>query len=200
MEITPLAVPGTWLCTHQSYADQRGSFGEWLRTDLLEAATGRTFAVQQANVARSRRGVIRGVHYTRLPPGQAKYVYCMSGSVLDVMVDLRVDSPTFGANATAVLSPELRTATFMMEGIGHAYAALEDDTTVAYLVSSTYCPTQDGTVSPFDVDLALPWPEDLGAITLSAKDQNASSLADARRAGDLPNYDECLRHYESASR
>jgi dTDP-4-dehydrorhamnose 3,5-epimerase len=200
VEVTPLAVPGTWLCTHPTHADDRGSFGEWLRADALEAATGRTFSVQQANVARSRRGVIRGVHFTRLPVGQAKYVYCTSGSIIDIMVDLRDGSPTFGAHAAAALSADTGAALFMAEGIGHAYAALEDDTTVTYLVSSVYNPEQDGTVSPFDPDLALPWPTDLGAITLSDKDRDAPSLAAARAGGDLPGYDECLEHYQSVAR
>jgi dTDP-4-dehydrorhamnose 3,5-epimerase len=196
VEVTPLDVPGTWLCTHRTHADDRGSFGEWLRTDVLSAATKRTFSILQANVARSRRGVIRGIHYTQLPPGQAKYVYCASGSVLDIMVDIRVGSPTFGAHAAVTLSSAAANAVFMAEGIAHAYLALEDDTTVTYLVSSLYAPHRDCSVTPYDTDLALPWPEALTPVTLSEKDRGAPSLAEARDAGLLPRYDDCLAFYD----
>lgn len=196
MDISPLAVPDTWLCTHTSHADERGSFGEWFRSDDLFTATKRRFSVMQANVARSRRGVLRGIHYTHLPLGQAKYVYCPSGSVLDVMVDIRVGSPTFGSYAVATLSAAAANAVFIAEGIGHAYIALEDDTTVTYLVSSLYAPELDDAVTPLDAELALPWPQELMPAIVSAKDESAPSLAEAAAAGRLPRYEDCLARYE----
>jgi dTDP-4-dehydrorhamnose 3,5-epimerase len=196
VEIVPLGIPDTWLCNHRTHSDARGSFAEFLRTDHLSAATKREFSVLQANVVRSARGVLRGVHYTHLPVGQAKYVYCPSGSVLDVMVDIRVGSPTFGAHTVATLSADNGNAVFIAEGIGHAYLALEEDTTVTYLVSSLYAPDLDDGINPLDAELALPWPADLMPATLSPKDEQAPSLAAAAAAGRLPQYDDCLALYE----
>jgi dTDP-4-dehydrorhamnose 3,5-epimerase len=196
VEISPLEVPGTWLCTHNTHADDRGSFGEWFRTDDLFATTKQRFSIAQANVARSHRRVLRGIHYTHLPVGQAKFVYCATGSVLDVMVDIRVGSPTFGSHAVTTLSADTATAVFIAEGIGHAYIALEDDTTLTYLVSSLYTPELDDVITPLDVELALPWPEGLMPAILSAKDKEAPSLAEAAAAGRLPRYEDCLARYE----
>jgi dTDP-4-dehydrorhamnose 3,5-epimerase len=198
MNIEPLAVPDAWVCTPQVHGDDRGMFLEWYRGDLLAAVTGRRFDIVQANHSQSRRGVVRGVHYADVPPGQAKFVYCPSGSVLDVIVDLRIGSPTFGAVDSVVLDDVDRRAVFIAEGLGHAFCALADGTSLTYLVSSAYNPVAERGVSPLDAELALPWPVPAAELELSDKDRAAPPLAAAIAAGDLPSYDACRTAYAAA--
>jgi dTDP-4-dehydrorhamnose 3,5-epimerase len=195
MKVEPLAVPDAWLCTPRVHGDDRGMFLEWYRGDILAEATGRRFDIIQANHSRSKRGVLRGLHFADVPPGQAKFVYCPQGSALDVIVDLRVGSPTFGAVDSVVLDDRERRAVFIAEGLGHAFCALSDDTSLTYLVSSVYNPAVERTVSPVDPELALPWPIDAAELELSPKDRDAPTLAAARAAGELPDYDACLAAY-----
>ena len=195
MKVEPLGVPDAWMCTPAVFGDDRGAFLEWFRADALQAATGRSFTIVQANHSVSRRGSVRGVHFADVPPGQAKYVYCPRGAVLDVIVDIRVGSPTFGRSASVVLDEIDRRGVFISEGLGHAFCALADDTSVTYLVSTSYNPTAEHGVHPVDPDLALPWPSDVDVL-LSPKDAAAPSLAAAVESGLLPAYDDCLRRYD----
>lgn len=197
MNIEALAIPDAWLCTPQVHGDDRGMFLEWFRGDKLAAVVGRRFDIVQANHSRSKRGVLRGVHYADVPPGQAKFVYCPSGSVLDIVVDLRVGSPTFGAVDSVVLDDVDRRAVFIAEGLGHAFCALQDDTSLTYLVSSPYNPVIERTVSPVDADLNLPWPFERAELQFSEKDRDAPTLATAIAAGTLPSYDACRAAYAS---
>jgi dTDP-4-dehydrorhamnose 3,5-epimerase len=193
VNIEPLSFDGAWVFRPPRYADARGSFSEWFRADLLADATGREFTVSQANHSISRRGVVRGVHFSDVPPGQAKYVYCVSGAILDVAVDLRTGSPTFGRHDTVTLAAENPAAVFISEGLGHAFCALTDDTSVAYLVSTPYDPAREHTVSALDADLGIAWPAGVGELTLSDKDRTAPTLASALDRGLLPSYESCRR-------
>jgi dTDP-4-dehydrorhamnose 3,5-epimerase len=196
VKVVPLDIPDAWVCSPQVFGDDRGVFLEWFRADALSAVTGRSFTVMQANHSVSRRGTLRGVHFADLPPGQAKYVYCPRGAVLDVIVDIRVGSPTFGRSAGVILDETDRRGVFISEGLGHAFCALADDTSVTYLVSSTYSPTAEHGVQPLDPELGLSWPGGLEPV-LSPKDAAAPTLAQAQESGLLPSYDACLRLYES---
>ena len=196
MKVEPFDIADAWLCTPNVFGDDRGVFLEWFRADALAEATGRSFTVVQANHSTSRAGSVRGVHFADVPPGQAKYVYCPRGRVLDIVVDLRVGSPSFGASSSVVLDDVDRRGLFISEGLGHAFCALTDDTSVTYLVSSVYNPTAEHGVHPLDAELALPWPGDLDVV-LSPKDAAAPSLAAARESGLLPSYDDCQRLYQS---
>lgn len=195
MDIRPLAVPGAWVCTPRVFGDDRGSFLEWFRGDELQQATGRRIDVLQANHSISHRGVVRGLHFADVPPGQAKYVYCPVGAALDVIVDLRVGSPTFGTVDSVVLDETDRRGVLVSEGLGHSFCALEDHTAVTYLLSSTYDPAAERTVSPTDPALALPWPDDIGPLILSEKDTAGPTLEQAREQGLLPSYDACTARY-----
>ena len=196
MKVEPLDIPDAWVCTPQVFGDDRGVFLEWFRADALTQATGRSFTVHQANHSVSRRGTLRGVHFADLPPGQAKYVYCPRGAVLDVIVDIRVGSPTFGRSVSVMLDETDRRGVFISEGLGHAFCALADDTSVTYLVSSTYDPNAEHGVQPLDPELGLSWPGGIEPV-LSPKDAAAPTLAQAQETGLLPSYDACLRLYES---
>ncbi|WP_104525597.1 dTDP-4-dehydrorhamnose 3,5-epimerase family protein [Blastococcus atacamensis] len=194
MEITELAVPDSYVIDLVPHGDTRGRFTEWYRADALSQAVGHSLPLAQANHSVSARGVLRGVHFALVPPGQAKYVYCPAGRVLDVVVDVRVGSPTFGMHDTVVLDSEQPRAVYLAEGLGHAFVALADASSVTYLVSSGYDPTREFGVSPLDPDLALPWPSDV-ELELSAKDQAAPTLAQAREQGLLPTMEECAARY-----
>ena len=196
MKVEALDIPDVWVCTPQVFGDDRGVFLEWFRADALSEVTGRSFTVMQANHSVSRAGTLRGVHFADLPPGQAKYVYCPRGAVLDVIVDIRTGSPTFGRSVSVVLDGKDRRGVFISEGLGHAFCALTDDTSVTYLVSSTYSPTKEHGVQPLDPELGLTWPEGVDAV-LSPKDAAAPTLAEAEESGLLPSYDACLRLYEA---
>jgi dTDP-4-dehydrorhamnose 3,5-epimerase len=197
VRIEPLGVADAWVCTPTVHGDDRGFFLEWLRTDKLAEATGRRFEIQQANHSRSARGVTRGLHFADTPPGQSKLVYCPEGAVLDVVVDLRVGSPTFGAVDSVVLESGSRKVVFVSEGLGHGFCALEDGSSVNYLVSTVYNPVIEHTINPLDPELGLPWPTDLGALSLSDKDAAGPTLAQAREQGILPDYQRCQEWYET---
>jgi dTDP-4-dehydrorhamnose 3,5-epimerase len=193
--VEALAVPDAWVITPPVYDDERGVFLEWFRGDLLAAATGRRFEIVQANHSVSRRGVVRGVHFADVPPGQAKFIYCPVGAFLDIVVDLRVGSPTFGAVDSVVLDDVDRRAVFIGEGLGHALCALRDDSSVNYLVSTAYDPIAEHGITPLDPALATLLPTDLGELLLSEKDLAAPTIDEALKLGVLPTYEECLARY-----
>jgi len=190
MEIQPLSVEGAWVVTPRQFADERGVFLESFRGDRLAAALGHRPDVVQTNVSVSARGAVRGIHFADVPPGQAKYVTVLHGAVVDYVVDIRVGSPTFGTWQAVRLDTVDRRAVYLSEGLGHAFCALEDDTTVLYLCTAAYDPGREHGVNPLDHTIGLELPDDLTPI-LSAKDEGAPSLAAAEAAGLLPTYAGC---------
>ncbi len=187
-------MPDSYVLDLVPHGDARGRFTEWYRADVVSEAVGHPLPLAQANHSVSSRGALRGVHFALVPPGQAKYVYCPAGTVLDVVVDVRVGSPTFGVHDTVLLDSEQPRAVYLAEGLGHAFVALEDRSSVTYLVSSGYDPEREFGVSPLDPDLDLPWPSDV-EVELSAKDRAAPTLAEAREQGLLPTMAECAARY-----
>jgi dTDP-4-dehydrorhamnose 3,5-epimerase len=194
VEIRELAVPNSYVLDLVPHGDSRGRFTEWYRADVLAEATGYGLTVAQANHSVSARGSLRGVHFALVPPGQAKYVYCPAGRVLDVVVDVRVGSPTFGVHDAVVLDSEQPRAVYLAEGLGHAFVSLTESSSVTYLVSTGYSPGREFGVHPLDADLELPWPADV-EFELSAKDAAAPTLEQARAEGLLPTMEECTARY-----
>ena len=170
-------IQGAWIFTPDQHADDRGIFLESYTSRSLRAATGRDFALAQINVSVSRRGVLRGIHAAIMPPGQAKYIQCLSGRILDIVVDIRPDSPRFRQCDAVTLDDHTREAVFISEGLGHAFCVLSESATVAYATSTPYDPAQEFGIDPLDPALALPWPTEIDLI-LSAKDRAAPSLAE----------------------
>ncbi|WP_030720964.1 MULTISPECIES: dTDP-4-dehydrorhamnose 3,5-epimerase family protein [Streptomyces] len=192
MEAKELGVVGAHVFTPQVFADSRGAFVSPFQEEAFVRQTGhRLFPVEQISHSRSRRGVVRGVHFTRTPPGMAKYVYCPRGRALDIIVDLRRGSPTFGRHATVVLDPVDFRAVYFPVGLGHAFVALEDDTVMAYTLSLAYAPENELALSVYDPDLALSLPEDIEPV-VSERDRVAQSLEQALESGVLPDYEQCL--------
>jgi dTDP-4-dehydrorhamnose 3,5-epimerase len=196
MNVRELAIPDAWEVTPRQHTDERGSFLEWYRRDRLSEVVGHPLRLAQANCSVSRRGVLRGVHFAEVPPSQAKYVTCLGGAVLDVVVDIRVGSPTFGKSDTVLLDDVDRRAVYLAEGLGHAFLALSDEATVTYLCSQPYAPGREHGLQALDPTLGIPWPEDLEPV-LSPKDAAAPTLEEARQNGLLPSYEECLAFYSA---
>jgi dTDP-4-dehydrorhamnose 3,5-epimerase len=186
MKIAPLSIEGAWEITPELRGDPRGIFAEWYRFDRLEEVVGHPLRLAQANLSTSARGVVRGVHFAQIPPGQAKYITCVRGALLDYVVDLRVGSPTFGRWEPVRLDDTDRKAVYIAEGLGHGFCSLADETTVAYLCSEVYNPDREFAVHPLDPQLAIAWPQE--SPVLSARDAAAPSLAQALEQGLLPTY------------
>jgi dTDP-4-dehydrorhamnose 3,5-epimerase len=194
VQIRELAVPDSYVLELVPHGDARGRFTEWYRADVLAEATGFRLPLAQANHSVSARGVLRGVHFALVPPGQAKYVYCPAGRVLDVVIDVRVGSPTFGVHDSVLLDSDQPRAVYLAEGLGHAFLSLADASSVTYLVSTGYSPGREFGVHPMDPELGLPWPTDI-EFELSAKDTAAPSLTQAREQGLLPTMEQCTARY-----
>jgi dTDP-4-dehydrorhamnose 3,5-epimerase len=193
-----LGIEGAWVYTPQLHRDDRGYFLEAFRGAEFAADLGHRLDVPQVNCSVSRRGVIRGIHYADVPPGQAKYVSCVSGAILDVIVDLRAGSPGFGKWEAVRLDDVARRAVFISEGLGHAFMALTDQATVMYLCSTPYAVGREHGVHPLDPALGIGWALDEvgGAPVLSEKDAAAPTLEQALRAGQLPRYDDCVAYQD----
>jgi dTDP-4-dehydrorhamnose 3,5-epimerase len=185
-----MGIGGAWTFTPAVHGDDRGYFLEWFRAAELSESLGHWPATAQANCSVSRRGVIRGIHFASVPPGQAKYVTCVSGAVLDVVVDVRAGSPSYARWEAVRLDDESRRAVFLSEGLGHAFTALSEEATVIYLCSTPYSSGREHGVHPLDPDISIDWPTDTEPV-LSAKDAAAPTLEEARRAGLLPVYSDC---------
>lgn len=198
MKVTELAVPDAYAIHPQAFSDPRGTFMEWYRHEALTDAVGHRFEVAQANCSVSRRGTLRGLHYADVPPGQAKYVTCARGAVLDVVVDIRVGSPTFGQWDSLRLDDSTHAAIYVGEGLAHSFVALTDHATVMYLCSTVYNPTGEHGINPLDPSIGIEWPTDM-ELLLSDKDSQAPTLAEAKAAGKLPDYAECRRFMASLS-
>lgn len=183
-------IAGAWTYTPARYTDDRGCFLEQFRAAEVAQVAGYWPQTAQANCSVSRRGVIRGIHFCDVPPGQAKYVSCVRGAILDVVVDLRVGSPGYGRWEAVRLDDADRRSVFISEGLGHAFTALSDEATVLYLCSTPYAPGREHGVNPLDPAVGIQWPSGVGPI-LSPKDADAPTLDEARAAGLLPDFAGC---------
>ena len=200
MQIRELSIAGAFEVTPQVHGDDRGVFLEWFRADRFTEATGHAFDLKQANYSVSAAGSIRGIHFADVPPSQAKWVSCPHGALLDVVVDIRVGSPTFGRWEAVLLDAVDRRGVYVSEGLGHAFMALTDDTVISYLCSAPYTPDREHGVHPLDADLAIEWPteHDGRALSplLSPRDDAAPTLAEAREQGLLPSFEDARAYVE----
>ena len=179
---SPSLIPDVWVGENEVFRDSRGTFQEWFSARSLPDSI--TFIPKQANVSTSKKGVIRGLHFSIAPTVQSKIVTCVSGAVRDVFVDLRSGSKTFLQWGYQDLTPESGTCVYIGHGIGHGFQALEDSSTVAYLLDSEYRPDMEYGVSPFDTKLNISWP--LSDFELSEKDKKAPTIEELISVGKLP--------------
>lgn len=182
MEWEPLRIAGAWVFTPTIRVDERGPFLESYTARSLREATGRQLELAQLNVSVSHKGVVRGLHACRVPPGQAKYVQCVAGEVLDVVVDIDPTSSTFGQHAGIVLNESDRRAVFVSEGLAHGFCARSTSATVVYATSSAYDPGAEFSINPLDPELAIPWLRG-HALVISEKDRQAPTLREAVASG-----------------
>jgi len=185
MELTPLGLEGAWLAESPVWHDERGFFREWFKSVDVKSATGRDFGVEQANISLSSKGTLRGIHYSIAPRGQAKWITCISGSIKDVIVDIRPDSKSFGKWIEVELRGDSGKAVLISEGLGHGFVALTDNTTVAYLVSTPFSPSDEFAINPLDKKIGINWGLDSSQLKISDKDKEAPSLTERLDDGKL---------------
>lgn len=199
MKARELSVPGAWAITPQLHTDARGVFFEWFTDADFTAFAGHRFDLRQANCSVSAAGVLRGLHFAQHPPSQAKYVTCVRGSAFDVVVDIRVGSPTFGQWDAVLLDAADRGSVYLSEGLAHAFLALEDDTTVMYLCSTPYAPDREHTICATDPALGIEWPT-VDELKVSDRDAAAPTLEQVRASGRLPRWDDTRAFVEQLRR
>jgi dTDP-4-dehydrorhamnose 3,5-epimerase len=189
MQARELEISGAWEITPRLHSDSRGLFFEWLTDRGFTAFASRRFDVRQANCSVSSAGVLRGLHFTEMPPGQAKYLTCVSGSVFDVVVDIRLGSPTFGRWDSVRLDCRDRRSVYISEGLAHGFLALQDNSTVMYLCSTQYNPHREHAISATDPVLAIDWPTVGGvALRMSQRDSAAPTFREITASGLLPSW------------
>jgi dTDP-4-dehydrorhamnose 3,5-epimerase len=198
VSIRELSVPGAWEITPRVHGDGRGAVFEWFTESVFAEMTGHRFDMRQANCSVSAAGVLRGLHFAQLPPSQAKYVTCVKGSVFDVVVDIRVGSPTYGRWDSVLLDDIDRRSVYLSEGLAHGFLSLADDSTVMYLCSAPYAPQREHTIAACDPAIGIDWPLPADRLLLSDRDAVAPPLAEVRAAGLLPGWDETRAFIEAA--
>ena len=186
MNLTSLGIDGAWLAESPVWSDDRGFFREWFKSEDVKAATSREFGIEQANISLSSAGTLRGIHYSIAPRGQAKWITCVAGSIQDVIVDIRPDSKTFGQWVDVELKGDSGKSVLISEGLGHGFLALEENTAVAYLVSTPFSPKDEFEINPLDEKIGIKWGMDLSSLKISGKDKIAPTLAERLAEGKLP--------------
>ena len=159
MEYSELEIPGVWLGKPQIFYDNRGSFKEWFLREEFKLKSGIDFEIAQSNFSKSVKDVMRGLHYSIATSGQAKWVTCLNGSILDVVVDLRKDAATFGKWILTELNSQDGSCLFVPDGFGHGFMSLEDNSIAAYNLTSKYQPEKEFTINLFDAHLKIDWPK-----------------------------------------
>lgn len=175
-DINKLSIEGAWLFNSQVHGDDRGYFREWFKEEVVIESTGRSFKVAQSNLSCSKKGVVRGVHFSKAPQGQAKFVTCVHGAIWDVVVDIRPNSPTFKQWEATELRAGDGQSILISEGLGHAFLALEDNSIISYLLTTPYAPDYEFAINPQDAEIAIKWP--IEPLHFSKKDAEAQSLSE----------------------
>lgn len=188
MGYSELKISGCYLISQKVFPDERGLFREWFRASEIAEFDSR-FTIQQANFSHSKRGVIRGMHFSVAPEGQSKIVTCTSGAVTDVLIDFRIGSPSFLEVVTLNFSEDQGLGVFIASGVGHGFQVSSTTGSMMYLTSSIYAPTQEKGISPLDPELRIEWPiSKPSEVILSGADTNAPTLRDAEKLGMLPSF------------
>jgi len=179
MQFTRQNIPDVVLVQPQAHGDERGYFVETFRQDLFEEFLGYSVPFVQDNESKSSQGVLRGLHYQLPPYAQAKLVRVIEGRVLDVALDIRKNSPTFGQHVSVELSSENKNQLFIPHGFAHGFVVLSQNATFAYKVDNYYQPTHDRGIAFDDSALQIDWKMDIEKLQLSPKDQAQPRLCDA---------------------
>jgi dTDP-4-dehydrorhamnose 3,5-epimerase len=184
VKIIELRIPGAYVLESPVWEDDRGYFREWFKLGDLDAA-GAAFPIQQANLSMSKRNVVRGLHYSLAPEGQAKLVTCAYGELDDVLVDVRVGSPTYGFVEVIHLSANEERSVLIPAGLAHGFCVTSEIGALTYLLSSPFKADMELEINPFDKVLNVPWPLSDEAI-VSPKDEKAPTMMERLWSGKLP--------------
>jgi dTDP-4-dehydrorhamnose 3,5-epimerase len=187
MTFTRTDIPDVVVCEPAIHGDERGYFVETFRQDKLEEFLGFKVDFCQDNESKSSKGVLRGLHYQLSPAAQTKLVRVIQGSVLDVAVDIRKTSPTFGKHVAVKLTSENKKQLFVPRGFAHGFVVLEDDTVFAYKVDNYYSPQNDRGIAFNDPAIDIDWDIDSDLLQLSGKDTEQPLLVDADLFYDKEN-------------
>ena len=178
MKFTPQSITDVILIEPTVHVDGRGYFVEAFRQDLFDQAVGYKVNFIQDNESKSTKGVLRGLHYQLPPYAQAKLVRVIEGSVLDVAVDIREYSPTFGQNVTVELTGENKHQLFLPRGFAHGFVVLSDSATFAYKVDNYYVPEVERGIAFNDSKLNIDWKLAVDELQLSDRDKTNPDLSD----------------------
>lgn len=178
MKYIETAIKGVWIIEPKVFSDKRGYFFEAWKKDEFDSRVGKVNFIQD-NESRSSYGVLRGLHYQKGEWSQAKLVRVIKGKVLDVAVDIRKSSPTFGKYISVELSEENKRQFFIPRGFAHGFLVLSDDAIFTYKVDNSYAPQSEAGIYWNDKDINIDWPIDPDDVIVSDKDNKASALKDA---------------------
>lgn len=180
-------IAGAWLINPLRHKDNRGWFQELFKFSTIKKATGLEFAPVQINVSHSSQGVVRGIHYSIAPNGQAKYVSVMDGEIDDYIIDVRPTSPTFGNWQRVRLSAELGNSVLLGSNLAHAFQTISSQATVCYAVTAEFNPEFEMAINPFCPTLAIKWNKSLPTL-VSPKDEGAPYTSEQITLGRLPTF------------
>jgi dTDP-4-dehydrorhamnose 3,5-epimerase len=186
VKLIELSIPGLFVLESPVWSDDRGSFREWFKDEDFKEA-GVEFHARQANLSLSMKNVVRGLHYSMAPEGQAKVVTCAHGELDDVIVDIRVGSPAFGRLEVVHLAAGEERSVYVPAGVAHGFCVTSELGALTYLLSSPFNAAFELEIDPFDAEIDVPWTID-GEAIVSPKDAGAPSLRQRRDAKQLPLY------------
>jgi dTDP-4-dehydrorhamnose 3,5-epimerase len=185
MEIKSLSIEGAYLVKNEVFEDERGYFSEWYSTRSLESSKIK-FETRQANISTSKKNVLRGIHFSIDPKGQSKVVSCANGAIVDYIVDLRNDSPTYLQSEAIFLTEGEGNSVHIPPGVGHGFLVRSENATVVYLSSTSYMPEFEVTINAFDATLGLDFGKvSRSEIIRSSRDTAAVDFADLNLKGKL---------------
>ena len=172
MILTPTIIPDVILCEPMVHGDERGYFVETFREDKLMECLGYKVNFIQDNESKSSYGVLRGLHYQLEPYAQTKLIRVIQGTILDIAIDIRKSSPTFGLHVSLELSGENKKQLLIPKGFAHGFVVLSEEATVAYKVNNYYAPTCDRGIAYNDKSLKIDWKIPALMLKISNKDTN----------------------------
>jgi dTDP-4-dehydrorhamnose 3,5-epimerase len=187
MNFMPQKIPEILVVEPDIHGDERGYFMETFRQDKFEEALGFKLLFVQDNQSKSSKGVLRGLHFQLTPNAQSKLVQVIEGTVLDVAVDIRTKSPSFGEAVSVELSQENKKQMFIPRGFAHGYIVLSDSATFAYKVDNFYSPESERGLAFDDPDLNIDWILPRDQITMSDKDVELPRLSELKETFDYHN-------------
>lgn len=183
---TESEISGAWAINAMRHGDDRGWFQELFKKTTVKNATGFDFSPVQINVSHSSQGVVRGIHYSIAPEGQAKYVSVLDGEIDDYIIDVRDGSPTFGQWQRIRLTADIGNSVLLGSNLAHAFQVVSPKATVCYAVTAEFNPDAEKAINPFCPQLAIDWNKSFPAL-LSPKDASAMNLNDQQVNGLLPH-------------